>query len=186
MKAQICQVCLNSEILCPACQEKVDSGKVSVRELEIIRRINALSDKIKGIDKADIKGVYETDSLLAIVCSKGEALKLIGKGATNIRKLSKDIGKTVRIIEESSDKRSFLQNLIYPVPILSLNLVFSSEGEKYKVTVPNKTLPIQIKSFTEVASQILGKPISLEFQKTYEKKETVEDKIHRLVKKMQS
>jgi len=184
MRAQICQVCLNSEILCTACQEKVDTGKISVRELEIIRKINALSDKIKGIDKADIKGIHETEGLLAIVCSKGEAPKLIGRGASNIRKLSKDMGKTVRIIEESSDKRSFLQNLIYPVPILSLNLVFSPDGEKYKVTVPDRSLPIPIKSFTEVASQILGKSIVIEFQKTYEKKETVEDKIHKLLKKM--
>ena len=186
MKAQICQVCLNSEILCPACQEKVDTGKVSVRELEVIRKINALSDKIKGIDKASIKGIYETDSLPAIICPRGEALKLMGKGAGNIRKLSKDIGKTVRIIEESTDKRSFLQNLIYPVPILSLNLVFSPDGEKYKVTVPNRSLPIQIKSFTEVASQILGKPIVIEFQRIEEKKQTVEDKIHKLLKKMET
>ena len=184
MRAQICQVCLNSEILCTACQEKVDTGKISVRELEIIRKINALSDKIKGIDKADIKGIHETEGLLAIVCSKGEAPKLIGRGASNIRKLSRDLGKTVRIIEESSDKRSFLQNLIYPVPILSLNLIFSSDGEKYKVAVPNRGLPISQRSFVEVASQILGKPVVIETQRVEVKQESIEDKIHKLLKKM--
>ena len=184
MRAKICQVCLNSEILCTACQEKVDTGKISVRELEIIRKINALSDKIRGIDKADIKGIYETDSLLAIVCSKDEAPKLIGRGASNIRKLSKDLGKTVRIIEESADKKSFLQNLIYPVPILGLNLIFSSDGEKYRIAVPNRGLPISQKSFVEVASQILGKPVVIEYQRTEAKQENVESKTRRLVKKM--
>ncbi len=182
MKSPICSVCLNSEILCSACQNKVNSGSISEKELDVIRKVNKLSSKIRG--DIEIKRIMETDNTIVIVCSPGSSFKVIGKGASNIKTLSKDMGKTIRVIDDSTDQRTLIQNVIFPIPITGFALVYSAGGEKYKITVSTGSLPVSRNSFVEIAKKILGKDVSLEIERSNAKEETVEDKIKRLIKRM--
>ena len=184
MNLPICSVCLNSDLLCPACQEKVDKKLVSEKELELYRRVSQLSEKFKGLKDVEIESLIEDKDVLVVVCSKGDVSRVVGRGGSNIKRLGRELGKTGRIVEKSADKRKFLQDLVFPVPIKTFGLVYTQEGEKYKVRLSSGRIPIPRKSFISIAEKFLGKNVELEFEK--EEQETTEDKIKRLVRQMNS
>lgn len=183
MKSSICNVCLKSDLLCPSCQEKLDKKEVSERELELFRKVSRLSDKFKGLKDVDIEEIIEDDRILVIVCSKGDISRIVGKGGYNVKSMGKAVGKMIRIVEDTNDYRKFLQDLVFPTPIVSFSLVYSTEGEIYKIKFGSSQLPIPAKSFKNIARKKLGKKVKLEFPEV--KKETTEEKIRRLIKKME-
>ena len=87
MNLPICSVCLNSDLLCPACQEKVDKKLVSEKELELYRRVSQLSEKFKGLKDVEIESLIEDKDVLVVVCSKGDVSRVVGRGGSNIKRL---------------------------------------------------------------------------------------------------
>ena len=79
MKAPICSVCLNSNILCTACKKKMEEGEVSDSDLKISRIINDVAKKFKPLGDVEIKKVFEGSNLAVIICKKGDGPRLVGK-----------------------------------------------------------------------------------------------------------
>ncbi len=187
MKSDICDVCLNSGMLCASCQEKVDDGLVSKSELEILKSIRQEENENKSLKDANVRRVIETSKSIVLVSAKGDSSKIIGRGGSTVKKLVKRLNKNVKVVEESSDNREFLQSLIFPTPILSLNVVYSQGGEKYRMKIPGDgRLGMPKDAFLEIAQKLLGKSVDIEWDKTDRKEETIEDKIKKVMKKMES
>lgn len=185
MKSPICSICLNSDILCTACKEKVDSGLISENNLEILRKINKAAKGITGLENVEIKKVLDTRRVLILICGKDDVEKLVGKGGVIVKKLGRSLDRIIRVVEESDNMRDFLQNLIFPVPILSVGDVYTQEGEKIRVRIPaGKQLPISPKIFSQIAKDLFKKDVEL-VQEGEVKEETTEEKIKRLMKKIE-
>lgn len=185
MKLPLCNVCVTSGILCNACQAKLDSGEMTDEDIKIARVLKKEFADEKNVKNAEIKRIVSTKSLVLIVCSKDSGPALIGKGGTIVKRLGQELGKNVRVVEESDDMRTFLQNIIFPVPVISLNVLYANSGEKYRIRVPaGRPLPINKDMFLEVAAEILGKPVELITERGDYKIETAEQKIKRLARQI--
>jgi transcription antitermination factor NusA-like protein len=136
MKVPLCEVCLKSNILCKACREKVKNENFSKQEIEIFRSLYKLSRKLKILREVEIKRILGNDRLL-IITRKEDAPKLIGKRGTIVKKIGNALGKSIRIIEEDSDIKSFVQDMIYPIPVLGVNIVYGKR-KKYVVRIPKE------------------------------------------------
>ncbi|HLD57164.1 MAG TPA: hypothetical protein VJA47_02600 [archaeon] len=186
MKTPFCEACLKSGLLCTSCKSKIDSGEVRQELLDISKLILEESGETKGLKDVKINNVIGNENLLLIICGQGDSAKLVGKGGSIVKKISEVVGKRVRIVEESDDPRTFVQNLVFPAPVLNLNTVYTSNGEKYKVVIPaNSRLPLSLKDFTSIAKSVLKKDVEVGFEGE-RRRETTEDKINRLVKKIKS
>lgn len=185
MKTPFCDACLKSGILCGSCKSKLDSGEVRQELLDISKLLLEDGD-IKGLKDVKISNVIVNENVLIIVCGQGDSAKLVGKGGSVVKKISELVGKRVRIVEESDDPRTFVQNLVFPAPVLNLNTVYTSKGEKYKVVIPaNSRLPLSLRDFTSIAKSVLGKDVEVGFD-GQRVSETTEDKINRLVNKIKA
>ncbi len=184
MKTPLCDACLKSGLLCTSCKSKVDSGEVSQDLLEISKLLLEESSKERGLKDVRINSVIGNENILLIICGQGDSPKLVGKGGSTVKKISELVKKKVRIVEASEDPRTFVQNIVFPTPVLNLNTVYTSNGEKYKVVIPaNSRLPLGLKDFTSIVKSVLKKDVEIGFEGE-RKKETTEDKINRLVKKI--
>jgi len=185
MKSPICEICLKSGILCSACQEKVSNGELTDKDVELLTLLYKEGEKNKVLSDIEIKKVVNRPDMVLIISSKGNTAKIVGKGGFLVKRLQEIVKKPIRVIEESDDAKQFLQNTLFPTPIISLNVLYASGGEKYKVVIPkNSRLPMPLKSFISLAKEVLKKDVEIAFEGKEEKIETVEDKIKRLVKKM--
>ena len=74
-----------------------------------------LSSICEKITKARVKDCFRDEEVLFVVVAKGQMGKAIGKGGSNIKKLQREIGKKIKIVEYDDKVEKFVKNVIYPV-----------------------------------------------------------------------
>ena len=114
MKGPICAVCLNSDILCRSCNKRLDSGEVSDADVRVSRALFRMSGSLKLMREITVKKVAETGRYIIIVCGRGDAARCIGKSGSTAKKLEKELGKKVLIVEQSPDVNGFIKSLFPP------------------------------------------------------------------------
>ena len=135
MKFPICSVCLKNELLCNACAEKVGKEEIKIDEIETYRYLNKLLKDQKTLRDIEIKRAVGSNMLL-IVTKKNDAAKLIGKEGRVVKKLSKELGRLVRVVEQPSKLKDFVNDVFFTVPILGINIIYRPNGELYRIRVP--------------------------------------------------
>jgi len=96
MKAPICGICLNSDILCMACKRKIDEGRVTENDVKISRLLHETAKNFRMLDDIEVKKVIDSKDILIIVCGKGDRPKLIGRDGSVIKKLLRTASKSIR------------------------------------------------------------------------------------------
>ncbi|MFH1237532.1 MAG: hypothetical protein V1648_03975 [Candidatus Aenigmatarchaeota archaeon] len=158
MKTPICGICLNSDMLCMACNKKLDEGIISDSDVRLARAVKTLASTFKVLDNITIKKVMEGSTIILMLCGRGDRPKLVGREGVVINRLSKMMGKPVRVVEETEDLKDFIKNVIHPVPLEGINVVYSNEGETLKVLIPrNRNLPLAEATFREIIKMVFGR-----------------------------
>lgn len=158
MKTPICGICMNSDMLCMACKKKLDEGSISEADVRLARAVKTLASTFKVLDNITIKKVLEGNTIIVMLCGMGDRPKLVGREGVVINRLSKIMGKPVRVVEETEDMKDFIKNIIHPVPLEGINVVYSNEGETLKVLIPrNRNLPLAEATFREIIKMVFGR-----------------------------
>ncbi len=158
MKGPICNVCLNSDIMCISCKKKVESGDVKDIDITVLKTLNNISKEFKPLADVEIKKIVEGEKILVIVTKQGDGPRIIGKKGVMVKKISKLIGKPLRVVEDCSDVKEFIEKLITPIPIVGINVIYSPEGEILKVLIPRgRKIPMSKSSFGEIVNIMFSK-----------------------------
>jgi transcription antitermination factor NusA-like protein len=155
MKAPICDICLRSSILCSGCKRLIDEGKITVPDINVSRKIFEVSERFKSPKTVTIKRVIETDNNILIVPVEGDASKIIGKEGLIVRELSRIMGKNVRVIEETRDKREFIERIVFPAKVSGMNVLYTEDGEVLKVVL-NRKPGISEENLREIMKEVHG------------------------------
>jgi len=156
MRFPICSVCLKSNLLCNACAEKVGENEIKIDEIKMYRRLNKLLKKQKTLKDIEIKRAVGSDMLL-IITRKNDVAKLIGKEGGIVKKLAKELGRGVRVVEQPPKLKDFVNNVFFTVPILGINIVYRPEGELYRIRIPKTArtrLPISSDIFINISKSL--------------------------------
>lgn len=156
MKFPICSVCLKNNLLCNACADKVGEKEIKIDEIKIYRRLNSFLKKQKTLKDIEIKRAAGINMLL-VVTRKNDAARLIGKEGRIVKKLAKELGRPVRIVEQPSQLKDFVNDVFFTVPILGINVVYSPEGELYRIRIPKSErtkLPVSSEIFVNVSKSL--------------------------------
>jgi len=155
MKAPICEVCLKTDgILCPADEKKLEEG--------IITR---MLYKLLGDADIEFKKAVEAGDLVVLIVGEGDVPIVIGKGGKNIKYLTRELGKRVRVIEgrdikSTEDVKKLAIDLLYPAGVFGVNIVYRPDGEKYyKILVFSRDknkLPEKAEVLESILTQITG------------------------------
>jgi len=135
MQTPICEVCLKSDILCSACQEKLDKGLVSKIEVDVLRFLYNLSGDMKSLRDVKISKIVDCGVLL-IIAGRGYAARLVGKGGSVVKAIAKQFKKSVRVSEEATNFKEFIEGLLSPAPVNGINTLYKDNEEIYKIRVP--------------------------------------------------
>ena len=159
MKAPVCEICLKSGILCKSCNEKVESGIVSKTEVKVAEALLKLSGEKKQLRGIEILKVAESPEMLVVVCGEGSASRMIGASGQIVRKLEKEFGKRIMIVEGSGDMNQFIRSLLKPLTVVSINTLYKQGRETIKVVTSGRRhgQRISAKDFSGIIKAMYGK-----------------------------
>jgi len=166
MQTPICEVCLKSKILCNACQNKLDKKIVTEDEIETSRYIYKLSEKMKSIRDVNVVKIINSNALI-IVTGRGDAPKLVGRSGSVVKKIAKKFKKPIRILEQASSFRDFVEELIFPTSVNGINTLYRNNEEILRIRVPavqKNHLLIKPENFSEIISSFYNKKAELIFE----------------------
>ena len=164
MKTPICEMCLKSGILCRFCDEKVKNKEVSETVVNISSLLLKMSAEKKQLKDVTIVDVIESPEMAVIICGKGDAPNVIGAGGQNVKKLEKELRKNVKVVEEASDIKDFVSNLLMPLKVVSVNKLYKDGEEIYRVTASRGRPRISIQDFSRIIKLVYGKNIDFSFE----------------------
>ena len=164
MKAPVCEVCLLSGMLCRSCNERLERGEVSETDIAVSRTVMKLSERTMSLRDVTIIRTAATKDLMVIVCGRGEAPRFIGTGGSNVRKLEREFGKQVKIVEETSDTGDFVRELVRPARIIRSGVLYRNGRERIKIVIGKGRANIPENDIREIVDILLGKEIEIFYE----------------------
>lgn len=163
----ICHFCLKSGILCPKCQAKLKLGEITKTDLEIGRLLLSMESEYPLLQELYFHKVVESDRVLALIVGRGDVARLLSYGGKIVRAISEKTGKTVRVLENGVGERKFLEDLLAPLSIITINTIWLPDGsEETRVILRRRgrrPLPVNIEGLKQIAQQIRGMTLRVEF-----------------------
>jgi transcription antitermination factor NusA-like protein len=166
MLTPLCDNCLESKKLCNSCYEKLNNNEINEMEVNVLRFIHSLSKKTHSLKDIKIVKVIDRDVLL-IITGRGDAARLVGKGGAVVKLIAKKFKKSIRILEEASNFREFIEELVTPANINGINTLYRDNKEILRVRVPEvqrKHLMLSQKDFSQVVSSFYDREAEIVFE----------------------
>lgn len=167
MKFPICKKCLNEELLCETCANVVGESLIKADEINLYRKFEKISRKYGILKDVEIKRMIESGNLLLILADKKNTSRIIGKNGGMISQLSQDLDKQIRVLTTTQNLENFVRELLYSIHVLGINVVYSPEGDKYKIRLPiseKKLLPIDEEKFSKIMESFFKVDAQLVFE----------------------
>jgi transcription antitermination factor NusA-like protein len=166
MQTPLCDNCLTYKKLCDVCQEKLNRKEITQEEIDVLRFINYLSNKTHSL--RDIKVLKVMDrGVMLIITGRGDAARLVGKGGAVVKQIAKKFKKSIRILEEASNLKEFIEELVTPANINGINTLYRDNEEIYKVRVPEMQknhLLLSQEDFSSIVSRFYDTKVEIVFE----------------------
>ena len=161
--------CIKSGILCRKCQEKIDKGQITDLDLKIIRLLSDLEKENQALQDVTYHKAVEADGNLAILVDRRDMGKILSGGARAVHTISDSLGKKVKILGYGGDDRQFLEDLLIPLSILTLNTIWIPDGStETKVIVSGRQprrMPVDLDMVKALAKEIRNTSLRIEFER---------------------
>jgi len=152
---KICSICLKNDLLCNACNKKLESGSISQADVAVSLALFRL-----GIPSNFIKA-FDAKERIVIVADKKNSGMLIGRGGRNAKRLGTMLGKNVRIIEHVNDEKKLIESVISS-PILGINKIYGN-NEIYKIRIEDR-FRRRVDNMSGVVGKVLNKNVKFVFE----------------------
>ncbi len=166
MKTPICSFDAKTGILCSKCESKFKNGHLSVGDIEASMKLTELADKKSIIDKFTLVGAHKIDEDLILILPTSD-ISILRSNTELLNYIKKEFNNGVWFIESGATERRFIENLIFPVKIISINLVWLPDGNKLtKIIISkkkNQDINIDTQVVTRIAKEIRNIELLIEF-----------------------
>ena len=168
MKTPICSFDAKTGILCSKCESKLKSGHLTESDVEASIKLTKLAEKNNTIDKFTLTGAFKLDEGLIMVLPSQD-ISIIRSDENIMNKIKEEFKENIWIIETGATEKRFIENLVYPVKIDSINLVWLPDGNKLtKIVISekkNKNKIVEEVKIKGIASKIKNIELLIEYVK---------------------
>ena len=132
-------------------------------------KLSKLLDKIPELAKTILIHGIDVGGDMVLVMDKG-GHDIFRKNYSLFKKLEKELKSNLWIVDGKVSNRQILEDIFYPVKILTVNVVWLPDGSKLtKVIVPGKKtkrFPLNLNKVKNVVKAIKGIELLVEFERT--------------------
>jgi len=167
LKFPICTFDARVGVLCPRCEERLRKGEISDADVKASFVLAKLATQEPTLDKLTLKRAYLIDGDYVLLFNQGEA-KAVLSNRQLMAKIKDALG-SFWITEQTSDIRAFIENLIYPVRILTVNVVWIPDGTRQIKAViagsKGTNFPVDLNKASKIIKSIKGDDVIFEFER---------------------
>jgi transcription antitermination factor NusA-like protein len=129
LKTPICLFDAKTGVLCAKCEERLRSQDLTEDEVHASILLTRLAQRYPQVDKITLVTAFkvETDYVLVI---RGSDLQIIRTHEEIRAEMERLFGTRVWTVESDSSDRRFIENLLSPRRVLTLNLIWLPDGNK--------------------------------------------------------
>lgn len=155
-------------ILCPQCESKLDSGKLTKADVEAAIKLAHLSQKIPQIEKFTLNSCQESTGNYVLYLNSSDILT-VRQSRELYRLLQGEFPGKIWLVEESASDKKFIEDLFFPIKILAINRVWAPGGiQRTKVIVSGKRtprFPIDTDKVISIAKDLREIDLAVEFER---------------------
>ena len=155
-------------ILCPQCESKLESGKLTRADVEAAIRLAHLSQKIPQIEKFSLNSCQESSGNYVLYLSWFDIMT-VRQSRDLYRLLQGEFPGKVWLVEEGASDKKFIEDMFFPIKILIINRVWAPGGiQKTKVIVSGKKtprFPIDTDKVISISKDLRGIELVVEFER---------------------
>jgi transcription antitermination factor NusA-like protein len=161
--------CVKSGILCRRCEEKLEKGQITELDLKVIQRMVELEKEYPVLQDVTYHRSVEADGTMAVLVDRRDLPRLLGGGAKVVKDLGETFGKRVKLISYGGDDREFLEDLLSPLSILTINTIWIPDGStETKVILTGRQprkMPVDLDVVKTIAKDLKGMTLRIEFER---------------------
>ncbi|MBI4014734.1 MAG: KH domain-containing protein, partial [Candidatus Aenigmarchaeota archaeon] len=109
---KLCSFCRNGELLCQSCKKKLEEGRLSQLDVDVARALNPL-EAVKIVDAGKV----------LVMVKPADARAIIGRGGSGVRALEEKLGRKVKIVEQSEDKKKLAEDVLR-LRVIGVNVLY--------------------------------------------------------------
>ena len=168
MKTPICSFCAKTGILCPNCEAKLRAGHISKADVMVSVQLTKLAEKLPELDRVTLVRALDIDRGYVLVLKAGD-LATLRRESQTIKRIESELQKKVWFIEGEASDRKMLEDLFYPIKIVTVNMVWLPDGSKLTkaIILGRKTekFPLDIDQVKRVVKEVRGIDLLVEFER---------------------
>lgn len=130
MKTALCKVCQVTGVLCPSCEKRIREGEITQLDVEISVFLGKGSRDIRELENVQFKRAIFIDNHLILIFKRGDLPLMVTHGKRLIRELERRFGRKVFIVEDHPNFREFIESLLHPIPVETINIIWLPDGSK--------------------------------------------------------
>ncbi|MFL6371082.1 MAG: transcription elongation factor NusA [Nitrososphaeraceae archaeon] len=168
MKTPICTFDAKTGILCAKCETKLRLGHLKQTDVEGAIKITKLAEHNQDINKFTMVGAAKVDGDFVLIL-RGSDISVLRANTMLSTKFEHEFQSKVWFVEaEATDKR-FIENLFFPLRVLTVNLIWLPDGNKLtRVIIAGKSNNSESKTTIEkikkIAKEIRNIELLVEFE----------------------
>ena len=137
MKTPICVFDAKTGVLCSKCESKLKSGHISQGDVDASIKLTKIEEKNNDIKKLTLVSAHriEDDTVLIMPSSDITTIRMDEKILKDIKK---EFPGDIWFIENGATEKRFIENLVYPLKLSTMNLVWLPDDNKLTKIVINK------------------------------------------------
>ena len=129
LKTPICSFDAKTGVLCAKCEERLRSKDLTQDEVHASIVLTRLAQHYSEVDKITLVTAFKVETDFVLVM-RGSDLQLIRIHEAIRAETARQFGARVWMVESDSSDRRFIENLLYPRRVLSVNLIWLPDGNK--------------------------------------------------------
>ena len=167
MKLPICNFDAKNAVLCPKCENNVETGEITKADVDASITLARLAKSNQIIDKFSLYSCKEFNGNFVLTLAKNDIM-VIRQSRVLYRLLQDQFHGKIWLVEDDKNDKKFIEDLFFPTKILSINSVWVPGGiQKTKAVVSGKwtpRFPIDINKIIQIVKNARNLDIEIEFE----------------------
>lgn len=166
MKSLICSFDAKSGVLCSKCEAKLRAGTLSQEDIDASIKLTRLAERSPDISKFTLFKAAAADGDL-ILAMRSSDINAIRSNPSIEQKIEREFNRKVWFVESETSDRSFVENLFYPIRVLSVNLFWSPDGTKLTKVIAEanaQKIRLDADKISKIAKAVRNMDLLVEFE----------------------